>query len=931
MTDWIYPLTQPSQDKSGTRLSVRPPFVYESIGVDGQENGGVRPFPGFDIVHEFDTGRWPHPHTVKSKIVDVFPFDFVIGEQGRGYGFVYRVERPTGTPSEGADIFIDWWNSEVTDNGRWVMSYPLLSAIPVSRRTDPSKGRQMSVSVFGRLVYVFVEGEDPLVFWVEEVVASDTTYVPKVLTKAGPGKQPFLLSPDQALALGSELPDYLPETTDGAGVTTEGGRPGTGQIFLTDILPSDLGVTTALPAGLGLGDGTSSSDGRVGQRDADVKALTPGEYTFGFMLHDSKTGRRSAMSKIAESRTIDFDIDGTSGVNPINLYAVLQIDYDSNRYDQAYVYRSVSTLQAGGKYTSTRLHLDRIIDLEEFHTSNNGTAPYDGTKKQAVYYYELEDKELAFQDVWRDYATFDEVMPRAGASLWYGGTMLLSRTTKSPSTTVERRPGDSIGGLGEIRWSSLSELSPELVSPASRYVPSYPSNVPITFEEASPNVAAFSSDRIYMVRKESLYLTVQEVHPGYGVVSQYAADSVGSMVYFVTTKGVMTVDSNGRLDAVPSINQTLLNRWSTHHSQISVAHDPLMSVLYVHNPVLQETVLFWFNTGRVTELRDVNAELCVRGGWPENFVFDRTNLSNPTLRGSSNTTYKNNLVERAFFIQNHPDISSTITGFRHKVILCDFQRRRTQRLGTNASSTQYTLMPMDGNSLFTLPSGWAGGNTMVLEVLSGTKVIPENLWGYKCYVVWDTDPDNVGKTFTVLNRTIVSGIFPNAIVIDTDSAEMTSLDVNACIAISPVYIRVVMSPLGVQTEEGAQYASPFDFFSTRHANALGCVFSNVQGSSTAETLPVQAFRGLLYLGNADDPLERVLPTDRNGVQIRSILDDEGQYYAAFGKDTGTSARHGYNGAALTPGVEMFCSDLDFRLIAVRVQGTVLESKTTKRG
>ena len=67
-------------------------------------------------------------------------------------------------------------------------------------------------------------------------------------------------------------------------------------------------------------------------------------------VYDSKSGRKRQLSKVLEVREFDFgtlpdtslDTSEPELVNPHNRHAILDLVYDSTKYDYAYVYRSVN-------------------------------------------------------------------------------------------------------------------------------------------------------------------------------------------------------------------------------------------------------------------------------------------------------------------------------------------------------------------------------------------------------------------------------------------------------------------------------------------------------------------------------------------------------------------------------------------------------------
>lgn len=948
-SNWLYPLLQVTQDKSTGRPGVSPQpgleLAHDLIGVDGSLEGGLRPFPGFKKVHEIDfSASQVANHDTSSEIQDVFPVSFAIGTSGYGYGFVYRVRRlrsagsppPGNSLTDGCDIFIDYYNS---NTNTWTTKTFLVGngstlGVAVSRKTNAASGRQMSVTATGRWVFVFVEDREPVLFYVTEDLTTSTSgnnYTENVVggpTESGPfpgpGKRPTNVPPDRSGNIGSQ-----------GRPTNFATMPGAGQVHLTNFAPHELG--------LGIGCGTSLSDtnsagGESGspscwgtsgapQDTGEIRYLEPGDYAFAYVLFDSTTGRRTALSAIAHARLEDFIpaavTSAASADDAVPLYAAVEIAWDDAKYDQAYVYRSVKVQDAGGTFIASILHLDNIIDLADYETSNTLA----GDWRQAIYYYELEDKSLVFQDVFLDNSLFDEVMPKGGASYMYENTMLVSKLLSgAASTTVENRDGDADIGLGEIRWSSLTRKSPELFSPENRYIPANLSSDIHTLHRAGPNVIGFSLDQQYHIRKESGYLRVHEVHEGFGVVNDKAADEVGSLIYFITAKGLKAVDSNAQLEDVKSINKPILNDWASNYEAISVSYDPDMSALFVLNSIQEEAYVFWFNTSMVTKLEDMVFDECVRGFWPRDHLFDG-DLANP------NSTYKNPLVERTVFVQNPPKVdlnpSQTTILFKHSLWVVDTGRTRIQKVGTDVGSTKYTLLDISGDTRFAVASDYTitseSTDAEVLTLTLHSGAILAGFYGAHVYVIEAADTSLIGNRAQVRHITGNDGL-----VLGNGAANLSGLVAGDRISISPIKVQWTGYPLNVQTEGGTPFSQIDDYFRVKHLDSVGCSFTDVQGVAATDGTTDARFRALAYHGDAAVEVGAAYPTARNGTPVVSVEDKESRYYAAFqNAGTALSGKFGVDGTVVTPAVQIICSDLDFRLLGVRVTGNIKASTRTR--
>ena len=925
-TQWVYDLAGSTQNSKSARSSVRSPDSFRMIGFDASVAGPPKPFPGFIEVHRLpDPNAWGGfgNHNESSMVLDLFSFNIIVGDSNYGYGFIFRAQRKAG--SNLADVFMVLWDSL---NGEWYgggAAIPIKSAVPVSRDVNPATGKQMSVSVIGRLIYVFLEDEEPALVQYVNVFNSGSgfSYNITVEENTGPGMKPTLLSPKDSGALGS--------------ITTTGDadRPGAGQVFLTEYLPD---ATALFPTG-DYGGGTDTTGGVTGTATTGgsgvdqtvMSKLKPGDYAFCYLLNNSQTGRRSALSEVAQARKDDFDPDGPAttasggtvagGQDPLPLYAAMEICYDTSLYDQAYIYRSVRVQDAGGTYIATIYHLDKIINLAEYHTVNNPLA--DPELAQSVYWYELEDKQLAVQSTFGDPTQYDENMPKGGASLWYENTMLVSSIKgSSVSSAEEVRKDDAYRGVGELRWSSLTEVSPELFPPSNRYYPPLPSNDILVMKQVGPNVVGFSRDRQYIIRKESVYLKPLSIHEGFGVANEKCVDSVGSLLYFLDEKGLKSVDANAQLDDVLGLNQVVMEDWSGTLSSCSLAFDPAMSVLFVYNRDQAEMACFWFNTAQVTMVRDLPFREVVRGSWPRDFEFSLALLD--STGGVGNASYYNPLVERAFFVQNPPKdyAADIVNGFRHRIFMVDYRQEKEHTPTGGSSVPLYNLMPSANDVVLEVALDFTSG--VVLE-FDGGSTLDVNCWGYQVYVLDAQDESLIGRKATIHHRDSATEIQ----LTNATAEQLWGLLAGDKVGVAPVYVHWEGSPVTTQDESGNQFESVGNMFRTKYAKALGCAFCNVDGSTLDVDETLARFRGHIYRGNREEPQTTGDSKDRAGEFVRSVTEDEGIYYTPFGTDT-MEGKYGVHGAILTPGVTVVCPGLTWEILGVMVKGSVKDSERTGR-
>ena len=125
-----------------------------------------------------------------------------------------------------------------------------------------------------------------------------------------------------------------------------------------------------------------------------------------------------------------------------------------------------------------------------------------------------------------------------------------------------------------------------------------------------------------------------------------------------------------------------------------------------------------------------------------------------------------------------------------------------------------------------------------------------------------------------------------------------------------------------------QIITSFDLFQNKQLSSVGCHFSDVGGGVSG----YKFFRGLAYNTSSDSPAVSAFPADFSGAIIGdSIQNGESSDYAAFTvSGLSTTGRHGIQDSALNPGIEIFCPDLDYKLMAMICRGRTTSTDTTER-
>lgn len=898
-----------SENKQTPRSGSKKKTTFQIVGSDGSREGGITGFPGFIRVRDADTTVSHASHTLASKLMDFFPVNFRVGTDGYAYGFLFRLRRPADHTK--SDVFLTYWNSKTA---AWVKGYLVME--------DTLTTSQMGVQEQGRFVYVFVSGRTPAMFYVGSDNSTLVTFG-KLSTDAGPGpgKRPALLSYDHS----------YPMLTINS--TLDNDRPGFGQIKLQQTWPSNLSIwpgssgsgSSSHTGGSHSGSGNSGCSWDAPQYDTDVVVLEPGDYSFAYMLLDSRTGRRSALSDIATVKLMDFSVAvATYAYLPV----MIELVYDSSKFDQAIIYRCVKIANAGGTYIANSLHQEAIINLETYWGCRHPST----TLKRAIYFYTLTDMQLTFKPVWLDREVFDETMPTGGEAGLYENTLFVSNIRNLPdSTTTEVRLGDAVKGLGETKWSATTELLPELFPPANVSYPKTPTSTIIRFRQAGGNLVGFSLDRQYLVRKEGAYPRMIEMHEGFGVTNSKGADSVGSMVYVVTHKGLKAVDVDGNLDDVRSVNYLLMQEWEGQLGQVQVAYDATVSVLWVFNPAQEWACAMWFNTASVSELVDLPFTEVRSGLWPRNPV-DATDT----------------LAPRALWAQDiardsESEVVADVPNIRIYVMDWDRQRTITTSGGGFTGKTRTTLLDFTCDSRSNVQSWDDIPHQLTIgsatDDFTGLTVADIN----GAYVYFQGSDGLSGQKFQIKTYGVVGGgpsIYLTAIVSSIPAHIYDNEDMPYRALISPVYFRWVGGPVDMRAEDGTEFGDE-EYFRAKHIQAISAWFTEVEGAAyddarssvvagIGDPKADACFRGLVYFGDLPEGTACVYPTANGATNpYKSVVPYESTISSAAPATTTGDKRLGLQGTILAPGVEIFCPDLDFTMVSVLATGRILATARSR--
>tara|TARA_R100000458_G_C8276243_1_gene251476 strand:+ start:57 stop:3842 length:3786 start_codon:yes stop_codon:yes gene_type:complete len=622
----------------------------------------------------------------------------------------------------------------------------------------------------------------------------------------------------------------------------------------------------------------------------------------------------------------DISVSGMSNASNFDPGRIgMEIVYDSSKFSQAYIYRSVRTQDAGGSYSASIVQLDKIINLADYLTTDQ--TGITGNHKRAIYYFRLPDLALIYQDPYIDRSVFDEDMPKAGTGIEFDGIFLTSDIEGSADQSASGQEGsfDKYRGLGEFRWSSMAETSPELFPPENYHVPSKISNQVIRFVRSGSVVLGFANNVIMHISREfsgvSSFMKVLPIHEGFGIVNRKALQTVGPFTYYINDKGIKTVDAQARLDSLHVLDG-LIEDWKTNFSSLSMAYDAQGSVLFVLNSAENKAGLLWMNTASASELHDMPFSEAVTGPWP-------SDLSDAD----------SDLTERAFFVQNQPSISSPNSNFKPCVWVMDTKREKT--IANSAASdfngkSRVTLLDGEKDTRFRISAFDSSAKTITIDISTTghQSAVPalaaDPTWvGAYVYIVGVADVANesrIGEKAQIKSLSAVGGGTVNTITyLDGTQTSGFTLSAGDRIAISPVYMKWNGTLLGYNDPVDPQSPTPTGLHIARTIDSIGAYFSTVSGAAFTDSVNTKDcfFKGSIYEGDSTTPASSSVPVDLSNAHIRSIAEGESTYWAGF-------ETHGVRGIAASPSIEVFCPDLDFRLLSAIIEGKIIPTFRTER-
>jgi len=641
---------------------------------------------------------------------------------------------------------------------------------------------------------------------------------------------------------------------------------------------------------------TEDIDGLVDAMSGSPKkgSVPVGTYTFAFAMLDSRTGRKSPLSNKITVTSNDVAWNNDDG-SPINSVFYFVISYDPDDWDSVMLFRSIepgSALLQDATFTSSTLFLDGIYDLKNAVVASNSGATFGKASGQEIsaIYYEKSDASLALSAVLDETRQFLLEPPRGGECVGYDGTLLVSRIKGDPNvaTTLDPKDVDTTKfGLdsGALMWSSFEDRNSEAFPVANIYVPESISDEIVELVRLGDIVIGLAKTRIYFIKREGFLLDVTPAHEGFGITSAGASAATGTLVYYMSENGLKVVDASGALRDVANMNEVIRRRWQGSLDKIRMAYDPVANAVFIVNTQTQDGAALWLNTGRIVEYEDMGFTTIVRGT-THRLIGDDTSP----------------LVDRALALRNS---GSGSTG-TYTVYVWDVDRSKAQ--------SQWLDEGLD--VLRTTVSAVNGSNITIADSISTDAVV-----GLKVYVLDSATPSRIGGSTTVTAR--VNGTTLTV-------ADPSAVGGGDRIGFNPVVCRVVSPALPVQVNERVTLEDN-DHMRIKKVESIQAAFTDVGGAAAGS---VDAkFQGLFYEGDKTSASVVGTPMAQGNTSVGSVVDGSGTWDApltATGIDPNISAKSSPRSNSAAMGVQTFCPELDYKLLAVRAKGRIEETQRTAR-
>lgn len=718
--------------KAQSRAILPKEIAWDLIGFDGNETGCLRTHPGFKRLtgdgatsQQRDGGTF-QPATM-ANVRGFWPVTILTSSSTYLWGYVWAEYT---TAASGTITFY----AKLHDGTTWIEPN-VTGDRTITTITGVSNTTEIDVECSGRFMYFFVRGGTPKLASFAIVSSkwsvSNTTPFAAVVTM-GPGNPPTATNTDATI-----------QNLDG-----------------TDSTRFDFAV---------YGENSNTVD-----VNPTAGTYAVGNYTFAVQFMSTDTGRKSAISN-----TITFNVAGSS-----TQHLKFKVGQFRTGYNRALIYRTVNLgTGTGGSnlYGSGTLHLERVVDI-------TSASNYSTSSTNREFGVSLTDTQLVYQDVYIDKTRADKTGPKGGVAQFLSNMLFVSRINDAspdnaiPTTTTSITPEYPPRSLGDMRWSSTTELVAENFPPSNRWVPQTPANEIIGMRQVGNYMMGFSTDRIYRMGRQGALVRVEEGHLGYGLVGPYALETVGTTVYFVSGGGLKAVSMNGDIEDVTGLDNLINVTWASTKSSVQMAYDAKGQCLTILNPDTGNgtadgyAALLWFGTNRITQLVDLP------------FRYVKT----------GNVHSGSYLERRAMFVKRD---SATTFG----VYIVDHERTRG-----------------DNKNL-------CGGTARTLTGSAPTETADE----YDCMAYLVSTTGGTNQTYTLPSRTVQEAI--------ADWGDVVTGNSNIYFSFAPIVQRWVGGNLGMQVQPGMPEFK--DFFRMKQVSSAAPYYELIGTTPTVGTWWTLLYRG----------------------------------------------------------------------------------------
>ena len=597
----------------------------------------------------------------------------------------------------------------------------------------------------------------------------------------------------------------------------------------------------------------------------DEQKLVAGNYAFAYSFYDSRTGRRSQLSQVVEVTEDDFPGQcyarwqwHTTAIPAQNAPPYLIPKRLTDKWDRLYLWRSVRVEGAGGTYVAAILHLDKIYPF--FHNLPNPDA---GTgagegEQTSNYSYTLKDTSLVTQDVRLDRSSLYATMPRGGTATILNDVMYVADIVPDPIDETDN---------GEEQPTVNQDVYPD---------------------EALQGVGEIRWSQPLDPHPELFHWSGRHM-PSTVTERPLRLLTVGEAVIAMSRNRAMVIRRQGSIVLVDEIHEGygLVNRnacASVSDSVWFLSDKGLKKVtvtgVLADVPILDELIVQnWEGTLRHCSLSFDHRAGCL---WLLNPILDKA------VCLWMETGMLTELEELPF-----SDVRSGMW---------------PNYDGVNVRRSVF----LKGDSLWLADHNREVGGVRLLKVDGECDLIVEAVTDDVVRLSPHIDYKAAVEEGMVIHR---SGLVParwRVAEVVTEASDYTEARLvplqsggmpaqGDSVLASPVVLRWSGGILGGQTEEGIQFMLGEDMFRSKHLSSVGCVFDSVDGTGH--------FRGCAFFGTSISPSHY-----GQQVPIQSVggLPTD---YSAFGT-------YGVSHSSLSPGVEVLCADLDFRLLSVLCRGRI---------